>query len=280
MRPAWPGRKGPIAGAVAILAALAAAVGVWLLSTRPGDDPRLPELAERVRVEAPARGEELTSPFAVRGSAPGGWFFEADFPVRLLDAEGEVVADTFARAEGEWMTESLVPFRATLAFDPPATEAGTLVLERANPSGLPENAAEVRIPVRFPPLATVTVFFPDSARDPAQLDCRRVYPVERRVIDRGERARAALEALLAGPGPAERGRGLLTSLPEGVTLREVTVRDGLAVADFGEKLAIDVAGSCRVLAIRAQIEETLLALPDVRRVVISVEGRTEEVLQP
>lgn len=266
--------------ALAVLALAGALLGVWLLWIRPAGDGRMEELAGRVRVETPAEDREVTSPLEVRGTAPGAWYFEADFPVRLLDGDGRRIAETPAAAEGEWMTEGPVPFRATLTFPLPATTEGTLVLERANASGLPEHDAEVRIAVRFPETVAVRVFFPDSSRDPGALDCRAVHPVERRVVASGDRARAALEALLAGPTPEERRRGILTALPEGATLRELTIRDGVALADFGAELERDVGGSCRVLAIRAQIERTLRDRPGVRRVVISVDGRTEEALQP
>ena len=52
-------------------------------------------------------------------------------------------------ADGEWTTKDFVPFALTLNFAEPRTATGTLVLEKSNPSGLPEHAAEVRIPVRF-----------------------------------------------------------------------------------------------------------------------------------
>jgi hypothetical protein len=47
------------------------------------------------------------------------------------------------------MTPAFVPFEATLSFTPPASRTGTLILAKDNPSGLPEHAAELRIPVRF-----------------------------------------------------------------------------------------------------------------------------------
>jgi hypothetical protein len=49
----------------------------------------------------------------------------------------------------EWMTEEFVPFEAVVEFDDPAVEKGILVFEKDNPSGLPENADEFRIPVFF-----------------------------------------------------------------------------------------------------------------------------------
>lgn len=285
-----PNRRAALLLAGIALLAFAAVV-LWVLRLGPSgerDGVREPAvgLAERVRLDAPAPDSTVISPLIVTGTAPGPWFFEATFPVRLLDADGASVADTFAEARGEWMTEEPVAFRAVLDFPPPPTAAGILVLERANPSGLPEHADSVRVPVRFA-ATTLRIFLPNSARDPERLDCRRVHPVERRVPPgvrlagpAREFARAAVEELLAGPTPEEREAGYLTSLPERATLRSVRVTDGVARADFGAGLQEGVAGSCRVLAIRSQIEQTLLGIPGVRRAVISVEGRAEEALQP
>jgi hypothetical protein len=100
-------------------------------------------------VEAPEPQALIESPLECRGRARGSWFFEATFPISLLDARGAVVARHYAEASGEWMTESFVPFAAQLSFQPPATDTGVLVFHRANASGLPEHDAELRVPVRF-----------------------------------------------------------------------------------------------------------------------------------
>lgn len=110
-------------------------------------DATIPD--ERIRVTTPQAGALVESPLVVTGDARGTWYFGASFPVRLLDARGKQIAVTPAQAEGEWMTEDFVPFQATLTFDFPETETGILVFEKDNPSGLPEHAAEVRIPIRF-----------------------------------------------------------------------------------------------------------------------------------
>ncbi len=99
-------------------------------------------------VRRPAAGEAVASPLVVRGEARGPWYFEASFPVRLHDDAGRLLAVTPAQAQGEWMTESFVPFEATLTFTTTAT-AGHLVLEKSNASGLPEHADSLVIPVRF-----------------------------------------------------------------------------------------------------------------------------------
>lgn len=102
-----------------------------------------------IRVRTVRPGDTVQSPLVVEGEARGTWFFEASFPVRLLDGNDKEIAVTPAQAQGDWMTQDFVPFRALLIFAPPQTTEGTLVLEKDNPPGLPENADELRIPVRF-----------------------------------------------------------------------------------------------------------------------------------
>lgn len=102
-----------------------------------------------IRVESPRPNTEVTSPLALKGMARGNWFFEASFPVKLLDASGTEIAQGVAQAKGEWMTTEFVPFEATLTFTEPVSGSGTLLLGKDNPSGLPEHADELRIPVTF-----------------------------------------------------------------------------------------------------------------------------------
>ncbi|MBU3925210.1 GerMN domain-containing protein, partial [Patescibacteria group bacterium] len=56
--------------------------------------------------------------------------------------------------------------------------------------------------------------------------------------------------------------------------------NGIAKVDFDERLEFQAGGSCRVAAIRAEITETLKQFPTVNNVVISINGRTEDILQP
>ena len=104
---------------------------------------------DRIQVSAPSSGAVVRSPLRIAGEARGNWFFEASFPVLLLDAERRVLALGIAQAQGEWMTQAFVPFSAELVFVAPPTADGTLVLERDNPSGLPEHADRIEVPVRF-----------------------------------------------------------------------------------------------------------------------------------
>lgn len=101
------------------------------------------------QLEKPDAGEMLSSPLEIRGHISGNWFFEAQFSVRLLDANGNELGRSIASADDEWMTIEFVPFHATLVFSESQTVSGTLIFEKDNPSGLPEHAAEIRLPVRL-----------------------------------------------------------------------------------------------------------------------------------
>ena len=105
--------------------------------------------ADLIKVFSPRAEAVISSPLEVTGEARGTWYFEASFPVYLYDANGQELAVTPAQAQGEWMTTEFVPFKATLTFEKPSTATGTLVLQKDNPSGLPEHADQISIPVRF-----------------------------------------------------------------------------------------------------------------------------------
>lgn len=107
------------------------------------------ELTDIIHIDNPRPTASISSPLEVTGQARGQWYFEASFPVVLLDENGEEIATDIAQTEGEWMTEEFVPFKATLDFESPTTEKGTLILQKSNPSGLPENDAELIIPIIF-----------------------------------------------------------------------------------------------------------------------------------
>lgn len=102
-----------------------------------------------IKVDAPLPNDNIKSPLLISGLARGYWFFEASFPVSLLDDNGNEIASGIAQAEGEWMTTEFVPFKATLNFEESSVKTGKLILKKDNPSGLPENDDEVVIPVKF-----------------------------------------------------------------------------------------------------------------------------------
>lgn len=103
-----------------------------------------------VVVDTPKKGEKVTSPLLVSGQARGSWYSEGIFPVVLTDWDGKIIAEANAQAQGDWMTEEFVPFEAELSFEKPELyDRGSLILQKANPSGLPKNDAALEYTIYF-----------------------------------------------------------------------------------------------------------------------------------
>lgn len=108
------------------------------------------EKSDLIRLDYPRPNQIIESPLTITGEARGNWYFEADFPVVLVDWDGLIIAEGIAQAQGDWMTEEFVPFIATLEFEYPSYKNnGALILQKDNPSGLPENDDALEIPVLF-----------------------------------------------------------------------------------------------------------------------------------
>lgn len=119
--------------------------------TNTNTAPVVVDKSDLIRVTSPDAHAVVQSPLHVTGDARGTWYFEAVFPVRVLDANGQELGVIAVHSVGDWMTEDFVPFAGDVTFRTPTTATGTVVFEQDNPSGLPENADELRIPVRFAP---------------------------------------------------------------------------------------------------------------------------------
>lgn len=117
--------------------------------TTPTSTTYTSEKGVSVIVTSPSGGTKVTSPLTVTGSVPGSWSFEAQFPVRLIDSQGNLLDESPAKLQGDWMTDKHVPFSAVLSFGQGASNKGTLVLLKDNPSGLAQNNDSVVIPVEF-----------------------------------------------------------------------------------------------------------------------------------
>jgi hypothetical protein len=124
-------------------------VGVFTILDKYTVSNEIEGNTELIVVDSLRPGEYVSSPVTVTGRARGYWFFEADFPVHLLDENKNEITVAVASAEGEWMTEDFVPFTVTLEFDEPKSETGYIRLEKDNPSGLPEHDDYQLFPVSF-----------------------------------------------------------------------------------------------------------------------------------
>lgn len=132
----------------------------------------------------------------------------------------------------------------------------------------------------MPESMVLNVFFGSEKIDPKSEYCDKSYPVTRHVPKTFEVAKTALEELLKGPTDGERSDGYRTAINAGVKVQKIDLKNGVLMVDFDSTLDREVAGSCRVIAIRSQITETLKQFPAVKEVIISVNGRTADILQP
>lgn len=107
------------------------------------------EKSDLIMIANPRPNQLVASPLVVQGEARGYWFFEASFPIKLFDADGNLIAQTIAQAQSDWMVEDFVGFTAELEFANPGTKTGNLILQKDNPSGLPEYEDELRVPIIF-----------------------------------------------------------------------------------------------------------------------------------
>ncbi len=128
----------------------------------------------------------------------------------------------------------------------------------------------------------VRLYFLNSKLDPEQT-CEEVFPVERSLV-RFPDDYPTMQALLDGPTKEERAAGYETAIPANVEFLSFASEEGRNRFVFDDKLDRGVAGSCRVGAIRAQIEATARAQgmvsADAAIEIAAGEKSSAETLQP
>ncbi len=261
-------------------------VGVWYFVVRPTGVP-ISGRGGVIQVSAPKPNAVVASPLTITGKARGTWYFEASFPVKIYDGYGRLLGSVPAQALSDWMTEDFVPFEAKLSFAVPSTDSGTLVLEKDNPSGLPENADELRIPVKFDlaafPKRTVQLFYYNPANDQdasGNVMCSRngLAAVQRQIPSTITPIQDTLRLLLKGElTEAERSSGVISEYPlAGVELTAAVLNNGTLTLTFNDPNNKTGGGSCRVGILWFQIEATARQFPNVT----SVRFMPEELFQP
>ncbi|HYP41747.1 MAG TPA: GerMN domain-containing protein, partial [Chloroflexia bacterium] len=188
----------------------------------------------------------------------------------------------------DWLTEGPPP--------QPRTQGATLEIRGASGAVLGRQQVTV-LSHDDPNTQRVKLYWVDPDKAQAGEIETAFVPVER-VIPRTERVGAAtLEELLWGPDPRVKAfAGLSTSIPlpdevlsrrdnnpswgPRVRLLKLEIENGVAIPDFSREINAYGGGSSRVSFINWQIVTTLRQFPSVRSVVIAVEGRTGDVLQP
>ena len=251
--------------------------GSYVGRTGPNCEFSLCPKEDLISVEEPSAYEEISSPLVLKGKARGLWFFEASFPVRLIDENGKELTVAIATAKTDWMTTDFVDFEAELNFPIPATQKGFLIFEKDNPSGLPEHADELRVPVVFSQYGQKTrevdLYYYNPEHDVDQngnILCsskglaavRRAIPLSQTPIQ------DTIELLLKGElSQSERGTGITTEYPlEGLSLGSASLKNGVLTLEFDDTKNRTVGGACRVGILWFQIEATAKQFPEVQQV--------------
>lgn len=120
------------------------------LAIENGQLIEIPNQKEDIVLDYPAVASVVSSPLTVRGKARGTWYFEASFPIMIVDWDGKIIGQGIATAQDDWMTEDFVDFEGEITFDQPEYGSrGALILKKDNPSGLPENDDALEVPIFF-----------------------------------------------------------------------------------------------------------------------------------
>jgi hypothetical protein len=236
-----------------------------------------PFVSDKIIVSSPLSNSVIESPLTFSGAARGSWYFEASFPVKILDGNGKTIASVPAQAKGDWMTNDFVPFEGTVTFPTPTTETGTVVFEKDNPSGLPQNADKVEIPVRFQKSTTaiptvIHLYYPnkleaiqigDACSQDSILSVIRTIPGTKTPIQ--DTIRMLIEGNLTAK---EKDLGFTTEFPHnGFKLIGTNLKDGTLTLEFSEVPGFTSGGSCRVGILSGSIIKTAKQFKEVKQVV-------------
>lgn len=141
------------------------ALNWYIYNEKQADVPPVPddvqaqidEHKDLIVLESPAPMSIVSSPLKISGRNRGNWMFEGSFPVTITDWDGRIIGEKYAElAPGEetWMTTEFVNFVGEIPFTTPEnigefSRRGWLILQKDNPTGLPEFDDAVEIPILF-----------------------------------------------------------------------------------------------------------------------------------
>ncbi len=242
--------------------------------------------AEMIVIDSPLPDTVVTKDLVITGKARGQWFFEASFPIQVLDKDGTIIATGIGEAKGDWMTTEFVPFTATIKVPDSYTGTLTIVLNKDNPSDMRENDASISFSVKKKAAAqastTIQLYYYNESKDQgvggAQCSKAGLVPVTRSIPRTITPLQDAIKVLLLGKITVEeKAAGITSEFPlEGVTLSAASLVNGTLTLTFLDTKGKMSGGSCRTVILRNQIEVTAMQFKEVK----SVTFMPEELFQP
>jgi len=245
-----------------------------------------------VVVTNPKTNQEVTSPLTIEGTVPAGWAFEATFPVEIDDLNNETIAHAIAMTQTDWTAEGPIPFLTKISFTVSKKTPAILVLRNDNPSALPENEKEMRIPVVLmpggtddaapKPQTTIKLFYYDDSKyiDKEEQSCSNpgFVAVERKIPLTKTPIQDVVRLLLKGElTDQEKVQGISTEYPlADFEFVDAAVHDGVVTLQFKDDQNKTSGGSLRASILWCQIENTVKQFSGVK----SVKFIPEEIFQP
>lgn len=234
--------------------------------------------SKNITLKNPKPNSVVSLPFKIEGKAR---VFEGTVNFRLKDSDNQIIYEGFTTAKMPEVDKH-GPYEAQINYllKAPATKNITLdVFSISAKDGTLENMISVPLVINIPEVYEADIYFNNTNLDP-EITCTKVFPVKRIIPMTPIVATDTLNALLNGVSPEESRQGYFTNINLGTKLNDLKINGETVTVDFNEILGINVGGSCRVSSIRAQIEETIKQFSGIKNVLISINGETEEALQP
>ncbi len=238
-------------------------------------------VSRNIIVLSPVSGDKVGSLFILKGKAR---VFENTFVYVLKDANGsEIYKDRgIANASdvnqyGDFEVKVPVPVSAG------GKKVTLEVFDYSAKDGSIENLVSVPIEITTKKTMDINVYFTNNKLNP-EATCTKTSPIKRQILKTSEVAYMSLYQLIQGPSLFEIGDGYDTNISGQTRINSVNIKNGTAYVDFDEGLNAPAGGSittsCQATSIKSQIEATLKQFPSIKKVVISINGRTEDILKP
>lgn len=116
-----------------------------IVDFNPNNDAR--PLDSLLRLDSPAPGAKLSSPFTVKGEASTSFFFEAAMPYQITDEEGNLIGEGFVKPKKFLMNTGVVTFDHKISYEAPAGTKGFLRLKNNDASRVDKFERAMTIPV-------------------------------------------------------------------------------------------------------------------------------------
>ncbi len=130
---------------------------------------------------------------------------------------------------------------------------------------------------------TAQIYYASSTKDPDVLKPEVTYPVAMtlKAAAEEELLKSIVKELIEGPPAEFKDKGFYTTLTPDTRLNSIKVEGDTVKVDFNDRIN-EGGGSCTMDQRRSQIENTLRNIPGhrIKKVIISVNGDSQNVLQP